>query len=57
MCRMTMADRLHKAADHIAKGTRGHISHQEDNSDARGPRDRALGHIDAALHATGTGDS
>jgi hypothetical protein len=25
---------------------------EEDNPDARGLRDRAIGHVDAALHAT-----
>jgi hypothetical protein len=43
--------RLHKAADLLRK-VHADTYREEDNSDARGLRDRALGHIDAALHAT-----
>ena len=43
--------RLHKAADLLRK-VHADTYREEDNSDARGSRDRALGHIDAALHAT-----
>lgn len=43
--------RLHKAADLLRK-TRADTAREEDNPSARGLRNRALGHIDAALHAT-----
>jgi hypothetical protein len=43
--------RLHKAADLLRK-VRTDTYREEDNPGARGPRDRALGHVDAALHAT-----
>jgi hypothetical protein len=43
--------RLHKAADLLRK-VRADTYREEDNPDARGLRDRALGHVDAALHAT-----
>jgi hypothetical protein len=43
--------RLHKAADLLRK-VRSDTYREEDNPSARGLRDRALGHVDAALHAT-----
>jgi hypothetical protein len=43
--------RLHKAADLLRK-VRTDTYREEDNPSARGLRDRALGHVDAALHAT-----
>ena len=43
--------RLHKAADLLRK-VRSDTYREEDNPNARGLRDRALGHVDAALHAT-----
>jgi hypothetical protein len=43
--------RLHKAADLLRK-VRSDTYREEDNPTARGLRDRAIGHIDAALHAT-----
>jgi hypothetical protein len=43
--------RLHKAADLLRK-VRADTYREEDNPSARGLRDRALGHVDAALHAT-----
>jgi hypothetical protein len=43
--------RLHKAADLLRK-VRADTYREEDNPTARGLRDRAIGHIDAALHAT-----
>jgi hypothetical protein len=43
--------RLHKSADLLRK-VRADTYREEDNPGARGLRDRALGHIDAALHAT-----
>jgi hypothetical protein len=43
--------RLHKAAELLRK-VRADTAREEDNPGARGLRDRALGHIDAALHAT-----
>jgi hypothetical protein len=43
--------RLHKAADLLRK-VRADTYREEDNPDARGLRDRAIGHVDAALHAT-----
>jgi hypothetical protein len=43
--------RLHKAADLLRK-VRADTYREEDNPGARGLRDRALGHVDAALHAT-----
>ena len=43
--------RLHKAADLLRK-VHADTYREEDNPDARGLRDRAIGHVDAALHAT-----
>ena len=43
--------RLHKAADLLRK-VRSDTYREEDNPSAVGLRDRALGHVDAALHAT-----
>jgi hypothetical protein len=43
--------RLHKAADLLRK-VRADTAREEDNPGARGLRDRAIGHVDAALHAT-----
>jgi hypothetical protein len=43
--------RLHKAAELLRK-VRADTYREEDNPSARGLRDRALGHVDAALHAT-----
>ena len=43
--------RLHKAADLLRK-VRSDTYREEDNPSARGLRDRALGHVDAALHET-----
>jgi hypothetical protein len=43
--------RLHKAADLLRK-VRTDTYREEDNPAARGLRDRAIGHVDAALHAT-----
>jgi hypothetical protein len=43
--------RLHKAAD-LLRTARNDTYREEDNPSARGLRDRALGHVDAALHAT-----
>ena len=43
--------RLHKAADLLRK-VRSDTYREEDNPSARGLRDRALAHVDAALHAT-----
>jgi hypothetical protein len=43
--------RLHKAAD-LLRTARTGTYREEDNPSAVGLRDRALGHIDAALHAT-----
>ena len=43
--------RLHKAAELLRK-VRADTYREEDNPSARGLRDRALGHIDGALHAT-----
>ena len=43
--------RLHKAAD-LLRRVRSDTYREEDNPSAVGLRDRALGHIDAALHAT-----
>jgi hypothetical protein len=43
--------RLHKAADLLRKA-RSDAYREEDNPSARGLRNRALGHIDAALQAT-----
>jgi hypothetical protein len=42
--------RLHKAADLLRK-VRADTYREEDNPNARGLRDRAIGHVDAALHA------
>jgi hypothetical protein len=43
--------RLHKAADLLRK-VRADTAREEDNASVRGLRDRAIGHVDAALHAT-----
>lgn len=43
--------RLHKAADLLRK-VRSDTYREEDNPSAVGLRDRALGHVDAALNAT-----
>jgi hypothetical protein len=43
--------RLHKAAE-LLRQVRSDTYREEDNPDARGLRDRAIGHVDAALHAT-----
>jgi hypothetical protein len=43
--------RLHKAAELLRK-VRSDTYREEDNPEARGLRDRAIGHVDAALHAT-----
>jgi len=43
--------RLHQAAALLRK-VRTDTYREEDNPSARGLRDRALGHVDAALHAT-----
>jgi hypothetical protein len=43
--------RLHKAAELLRK-VRSDTYREEDNPGARGLRDRAIGHVDAALHAT-----
>ena len=43
--------RLHKAAELLRK-VRADTFREEDNAAARGLRDRAIGHVDAALHAT-----
>src|SRR5580704_14068669 len=43
--------RLHKAAELLRK-VRADTYREEDNPDARGLRDRAIRHVDAALHAT-----
>jgi hypothetical protein len=43
--------RLHKAAELLRK-VRADTAREEDNPGARGLRDRAIGHVDAALHAT-----
>jgi len=43
--------RLHRAADLLRK-VRSDTAQEEDNPSVRGLRDRALGHIDAALRAT-----
>jgi hypothetical protein len=43
--------RLHKAAD-LLRTARSDTYREEDNPSARSLRDRALGHVDAALHAT-----
>lgn len=43
--------RLHKAADLLRK-VHADTYREEDNPNARGLRDRAIGHVDAALHAT-----
>jgi hypothetical protein len=43
--------RLHKAAD-LLRTARSDTYREEDNPSARGLRDRALAHVDAALHAT-----
>ena len=49
--------RLHQAADLLRK-VRTDTYREEDNPSVRGLRDRALGHVDAALHAiTGTRNS
>jgi hypothetical protein len=43
--------RLHKAAD-LLRAVRTDTAREEDNPSSVGLRDRALGHIDAALHET-----
>jgi len=43
--------RLHRAAELLRKA-RADAAREEDNSAARGLRNRAIGHVDAALHAT-----
>jgi hypothetical protein len=43
--------RLHKAAELLRK-VRSDTYREEDNPSALGLRDRALGHVDVALHAT-----
>jgi hypothetical protein len=43
--------RLHKAAD-LLRTARADMAREEDNPNARGLRDRSIGHVDAALHAT-----
>jgi len=43
--------RLHKAADLLRK-VHADTYREEDNPDARGLRDRAIGHVDMALRAT-----
>ena len=43
--------RLHRAAELLRK-VRADTYREEDNPTARGLRDRAIGHVDAALHAT-----
>jgi hypothetical protein len=43
--------RLHRAAELLRK-VRADTFREEDNPAARGLRDRAIGHVDAALHAT-----
>lgn len=46
--------RLHKALAAL-KQARADIEHEEDNAGARGLRSRAVGQIDAAIHATDEG--
>ena len=43
--------RLHRAAELLRKA-RADMAREEDNPSARGLRNRAIGHVDAALHAT-----
>jgi hypothetical protein len=43
--------RLHKAAD-LLRTARADMAREEDNPSARGLRNRSMGHVDAALHAT-----
>jgi hypothetical protein len=43
--------RIHEALRFLNKA-RADIAHEEDNGYANGLRDRAVGHIDAAIHAT-----
>jgi hypothetical protein len=43
--------RLHRAAE-LLRRAREDTAREEDDPAARGLRDRAIGHIDAALHAT-----
>jgi hypothetical protein len=43
--------RLHRAAELLRK-VRADTYREEDNPNARGLRDRAIAHVDAALHAT-----
>lgn len=43
--------RLHRAAELLRKA-RADMAREEDNPAARGLRNRAIGHVDAALHAT-----
>jgi hypothetical protein len=42
---------LHKAAELLRK-VHGDVAREEDDPMTRGLRDRAIGHIDEALHAT-----
>jgi len=51
MYRNDYRGRLHKAADLLRK-VHADTYREEDNPSARGLRDRAIGHVDAALHAT-----
>jgi hypothetical protein len=43
--------RIHEAVEYLNKA-RADISHEEDNAFANGLRDRAIGHIDAAIRAS-----
>jgi hypothetical protein len=43
--------RLHKAVELLRK-TRADVAREEDDPAVRGLRDRAVGHIDGAIHAT-----
>ena len=43
--------RLHKALELLRK-TRNDVAREEDDPAVRGLRDRAIGHIDGAIHAT-----
>jgi hypothetical protein len=43
--------RLHKALELLRK-TRNDVAREEDDPDVRGLRNRAVGHIDGAIHAT-----
>ena len=42
---------LHKALELLRK-VHGDVAHEEDDPATRGLRDRAVGHIDGAIHAT-----